>query len=161
MQATDAHVLEANVAASASVGQLLPALGPSADSVWFPLAALSAGVAHSEGHSHGQFLELGEQIHGFAESSSFAALERCVLETTSILPNHRPDDAALAALDFSDASRPGASLQSTDVPVAAVPEPSTYALMFGSMSIIGSTARRRRNDAVGWMASRRREDVAG
>jgi hypothetical protein len=32
--------------------------------------------------------------------------------------------------------------------------------MFGSMAMVGSTARRRRNDALGWMASRRREDVA-
>lgn len=104
-----------------------------------------------------QLKDLQDESHASAKGSSFSTFERVVLGTAFALPDQITEDSALVLTDVSNS---GASVNLTDVPVAAVPEPSTYVLMFGSMSIISSTARRRRNDAVGWMASRRREDVA-
>jgi hypothetical protein len=49
----------------------------------------------------------------------------------------------------SDASRFGASVTLTAVPVGAIPEPETYALMLGGLGLVGWIARRkRRNSAV-------------
>ncbi len=44
----------------------------------------------------------------------------------------------------SDASRFGASVTLTDVPVGAIPEPETYALMLAGLGLVGWMARRRR-----------------
>jgi hypothetical protein len=103
-----------------------------------------------------QLKDLQDEIHALAKGSSFPTFERVVFGTAFALPDQLIEDPSLVLTDVSNS---GESVKLTDVPVAAVPEPSTYVLMFGSMSIISSTARRRRNDAVGWMASRRREDV--
>jgi hypothetical protein len=176
LQATGAYLLDANAAASVFDSQWVPALISSVDTVLLPLAGFSTAVSRSDGSTHGHvsasgvsksndldvlnvggFTELDDEVPGFAEGSSFAAFQHVILETAFSLHDQWPDDSAAA---LTDVSRFGASLKLTDMSVAAMPEPSTYALMFGSMSIISSTARRRRNDAVGWMASRRREDVA-
>jgi hypothetical protein len=176
VQATGSYVLEVNTAASALDSQLLPAASSSDHPVFFTSAGFSAVVTRTDEPTRGdfsvssvsestdmdiqnvgQFMALSDEIEGFAEGGSFAAFERIVLERAFALSAQWLDDAALF---LTTASRFAAPLEFTDVSVANVPEPSTYALMFGSMSIISSTARRRRNDAVGWMASRRREDVA-
>jgi PEP-CTERM motif len=48
----------------------------------------------------------------------------------------------------SDASRFGASVTLTAVPVGAIPEPETYALMLGGLAVVGWMARRRRSVAA-------------
>jgi PEP-CTERM motif len=48
----------------------------------------------------------------------------------------------------SDASRFGASVTLTAVPVGAIPEPETYALMLGGLALVGWMARRRRSAAA-------------
>jgi hypothetical protein len=48
----------------------------------------------------------------------------------------------------ADAARFGASVQLTDVPVGAIPEPETYALMLGGLALVGWMARRRRSVAT-------------
>jgi PEP-CTERM motif len=48
----------------------------------------------------------------------------------------------------SDASQFGASVTLTAVPVGAIPEPETYALMLGGLALVGWMARRRRSNAV-------------
>ena len=45
----------------------------------------------------------------------------------------------------ADASRFGASVTLTAVPVGAIPEPETYALMLGGLGLVGWMARRRRS----------------
>jgi hypothetical protein len=48
----------------------------------------------------------------------------------------------------ADASRFGASVTLTAVPVGAIPEPETYALMLGGLAVVGWMARRRRSLAA-------------
>jgi hypothetical protein len=171
LQTTGSYVLEVNTAASALNSQLLPAASSSAHPVFFTSAGFSAVQTSTDEPIHGDFsvssvsestdldihnvrsfVALSDEIEGFAKGGSFAAFERIVLERAFALSSLWLDDAALFLTT--------APLDLADVSVANEPEPVTYVLMFGSMSIISSTARRRRNDAVGWMASRRREDVA-
>jgi hypothetical protein len=181
MQATGAYLLDVDAAASALDGQRVAAVSSSGDTVMLPFAGFSAAVSLSDGPAHAHvsgsslsksndldvlnvagFTELNEEMHRYAEGSSFVAFKRVVLDTVFSLHDQRPDDSAAVLTDasLSGVSPSGAWLKLTGVSVGAAPEPITYALMFGSMSIISSTARRRRNDALGWMASRRREDVA-
>jgi hypothetical protein len=157
IQAAGSQALEASTVASVLDNQLLPTLDSSTDMALSTLGGLCVAVlhtdvdtdvdtdGHTDGHTggctSGQILDLNDEIHSFAKGSSCAIFERVVSGSASAVTEPWADDAAL-------------------VPVAAVPEPGTYALMFGSMAMVGSTARRRRNDALGWMASRRREDVA-
>jgi hypothetical protein len=140
IQAAGSGAVEARAAASVLDGQLLPALSSSADRVLSLLAGFGVAVLQNNGHTSGQFLDLNDETDTFSKGSSFAIFEHSVLGSAYAATDPWADEAAL-------------------VRVAAAPEPSTYALMFGSMAMVGSTARRRRNDALGWMASRRREDV--
>ena len=48
----------------------------------------------------------------------------------------------------SDASRFGASVTLGDVPVGAIPEPETYALMLAGLGLVGWMARRRKDSGV-------------
>ena len=102
-------------------------------------------------------LELNDKPQAFGKGSFFDSFELVFLQTDFHAPDFSRNEPAFAN---ADVARSVAWVDSVEVPVATAPEPSTYLLMFGSMSIMSSTARRRRNDAVGWMASRRREDVA-
>lgn len=103
------------------------------------------------------FVALNHELHALAKGSSGSTFEEVILDATFTGLDALSDDSAIV---LNDASHARGSVKLSDVQVATVPEPVTYVLMFGSMSIISSTARRRRNDAVGWMASRRREDAA-